>query len=110
MAYRTPEQDEHLNNLYAQRLKMEDHIMALPGNRQFEDFPGWAEINAEIEEIVNPAKCQCYEYTDDNPSCPVHDPLAVAGDWAADPRTEEQKALDEWQADVDDLRSMLLGC
>ena len=27
-----------------------------------------------------------------------------------DPRTEEEMLLDEWQATVDDVRSLLLGC
>jgi len=34
------------------------------------------------------------------------DQLATAGDWAADPRTPEQKALDDWCAEVEATRAM----
>jgi len=44
----------------------------------------------------------------------ITDDLEFIDDWAMhptdDPRTDEQRAMDEWQAEVDDLRAMLLGC
>lgn len=49
---RTPDQDDELYMLYAWRERAQDQINALPGNRQYIEFPGWVEIDKWINDIL----------------------------------------------------------
>jgi hypothetical protein len=91
MTYRTVRQDEYLNDLYARRAAIEDRINKMDGNRQYSEFPGWVELNAEIEIAVIPVYDEDIALYNYHLARQSHcDPLEYTDDWAGDPSWVQQ--------------------
>ena len=59
----SPYYEDRREELNERREQIEDVIIALPGDRDFEEYPGWVEVNDALDAIAELATTRTHNLT-----------------------------------------------